>query len=136
MATGGDDARAPVYADLHGDQLVKQEEANRASAHLILSLLFELFRPRSVLDVGCGIGTWLAVAQKLGVKDIAGVDGEWLDRKLARISPERLQSIDLERQASDARSLQVASFEAVCGPKRQDRNSTTARSHGLRAVSS
>lgn len=97
MATGVDDTRAPVYADLHSDQLLKQEDLNRASARLILSLLFERFRPRSVLDVGCGIGTWLAVAQELGVKDLAGVDGEWLDRKLARIRPELLRSLDLEK---------------------------------------
>jgi SAM-dependent methyltransferase len=108
VATEGDDARASVYADLHGDQLVKQEEANRASAHLILSLLFEHFRPRSVLDVGCGIGTWLSVVQELGVKDIAGVDGEWLDRKLARISPARIQSIDLEKGFDLGRRFDLA----------------------------
>ncbi len=32
-------------------------------------------RPQSLLDVGCGIGTWLKVALESGVGDVFGVDG-------------------------------------------------------------
>jgi SAM-dependent methyltransferase len=32
-------------------------------------------KPRSLLDVGCGIGTWLKAAQESGLVDILGVDG-------------------------------------------------------------
>ncbi len=31
--------------------------------------------PKSVLDVGCGIGTWLKACQELGAKEIYGIDG-------------------------------------------------------------
>src|SRR5204863_7996943 len=83
--SSGNDPRELIYADLHGQQLERQETHNRVSAHVILPILFERFKPRSLLDVGCGLGTWLSVAKELGVAEIAGVEGAWLDRKLARV---------------------------------------------------
>lgn len=32
-------------------------------------------RPRSLIDVGCGTGTWLRAAQACGISDIMGLDG-------------------------------------------------------------
>ena len=108
MTDRGQDGRFAIYEDLHHEQLQGQEEANRASAQLILSLLFEHYRPRSVLDVGCGLGTWLAVAQELGAKDISGIEGAWLDRKLARIPPERIATLDLEQPFDLGRRFDLA----------------------------
>jgi SAM-dependent methyltransferase len=91
------DTRSAVYQDLHHNQLQKQEEANRFSAELILAELFRHFQPKSLLDVGCGIGTWLAAAQRLGVADFRGIEGEWLDRKLAQVTEQAILNIDLEK---------------------------------------
>jgi SAM-dependent methyltransferase len=41
--------------------------------------------PRSVLDVGCGRGVWLAAWRDLGVNELLGVDGEYVDRASLRI---------------------------------------------------
>jgi SAM-dependent methyltransferase len=92
----GDD-RPSAYDDLHHRQLLQQEPANRHSAQVILERLFARYRPSSALDVGCGIGTWLAEAQKLGVPEIAGIEGDWLDRGLARIPAELIRNLDLEK---------------------------------------
>jgi SAM-dependent methyltransferase len=91
-----EDPRAQLYQDLHHGQISEEEAANRASARFILPLLFEHYRPASILDVGCGIGTWLDVARELGVADILGVDGDWLDRKLVRVPQDRVRNLDLE----------------------------------------
>lgn len=40
-----------------------------------LPSLFRQLSPQSVLDVGCGTGTWLRAITELGVKDIYGLDG-------------------------------------------------------------
>jgi SAM-dependent methyltransferase len=40
-----------------------------------LKLLCHDLKPRSLLDVGCGMGTWLKAAQEAGVTDVFGVDG-------------------------------------------------------------
>ena len=49
----------------------------RQSAEQIVPLIMDLFRPTSVVDLGCGQGSWLAEFSELGVKRITGVDGDW-----------------------------------------------------------
>ena len=38
-------------------------------------LIFGTATPQSLLDVGCGTGTWLKAAQESGIADVFGVDG-------------------------------------------------------------
>jgi SAM-dependent methyltransferase len=48
------------------------------SAEKIVPLLLDEFPTiKSVLDVGCGLGTWLAAFQRRGIEDILGIDGPW-----------------------------------------------------------
>jgi SAM-dependent methyltransferase len=47
----------------------------RGSAEVIVPIVVDLLRPNSVLDVGCGRGTWLDVFRSAGVTTIVGVDG-------------------------------------------------------------
>ena len=49
---------------------------NFSAAREILPYVLKLKKINSILDVGCGTGTWLSVALELGVKEVAGVDGE------------------------------------------------------------
>ncbi len=55
------------------------------SAREIVPYLLELVEPKSVIDVGCGLGAWLSVFQENGVSDIMGIDGEWVDKKMLLI---------------------------------------------------
>lgn len=55
---------------------------NINSAQKIVPILLEFLHPHSVVDVGCGIGTWLSVFQDLGVRDILGIDGEYVNKDL------------------------------------------------------
>ncbi|GMQ26643.1 hypothetical protein Aoki45_33260 [Algoriphagus sp. oki45] len=75
------------------------ETHNQKAAEIVLPLLFQFFNPISLLDVGCGIGTWLSVAKKLGVLDVKGVDADYVDRILLRkyFSEEDFISHDLTR---------------------------------------
>lgn len=52
------------------------EEFNTSSAEIIVPYLQKMFNPLSVVDIGCGIGTWLSVFQKSQISDILGIDGE------------------------------------------------------------
>jgi SAM-dependent methyltransferase len=84
------------------------------SAEVIVPLLFELIAPKSVVDVGCGIGSWLSVFKKYGIDDILGIDGAWVDKKMLMIPSEQFISCDLEntikvdRQFDLVVSLEVA----------------------------
>ena len=51
------------------------ETHNFSAARQILPFLLGLKQINSVLDVGCGTGTWLAIAKELGVLQILGIDG-------------------------------------------------------------
>ena len=69
------DSEQPAeYDKLFFDQLAGP--AARAAA-IVLPLLSEIYKPRSVLDVGCGSGDWLLEAQRLFDADILAIDGEW-----------------------------------------------------------
>jgi SAM-dependent methyltransferase len=59
-----------------------QDVYNTISAKTIFPDLFNFLKPKSILDIGCGIGTWLKVAKELGVLDVVGIDGDYVDRSL------------------------------------------------------
>lgn len=68
----------------------------RYSAEQIVPLLMELIRPSSVVDLGCGQGSWLAVFNEHGVQKITGVDGAWAKPSL-QISTDNFVVGDLTR---------------------------------------
>jgi SAM-dependent methyltransferase len=49
------------------------------SARRILPIVFAVVRPDSVIDVGCGPGSWARAARSLGVDTVVGVDGSWAE---------------------------------------------------------
>lgn len=89
-------------------------EGARQSARTVIPIVLELVKPGSVLDVGCGLGTWLSVFSESGIEDIMGMDGDWVDEKMLQIPKERFKStdlakpFDLERQFDLVVSLEVA----------------------------
>jgi SAM-dependent methyltransferase len=57
---------------------------SRRSAEEIMPIVIELVRPRAVVDVGCGLGSWLAVCAERGLR-IFGVDGPHVSLDLLEI---------------------------------------------------
>ncbi len=70
---------------------------SRRSAVEIVPFLMEMLDPRSVIDVGCGVGSWLSVFHELGVTDLCGVDGDYVDRSLLQIPQEKFVVRDLTK---------------------------------------
>ena len=48
------------------------------AAHAILSLVKDHGHFSSVVDLGCGTGTWLVAARELGATVVRGYEGHWL----------------------------------------------------------
>jgi SAM-dependent methyltransferase len=69
-------------------------------ANIIVPEIIKLLNPKSVLDIGCGLGTFLHVFKRLGINDILGIDGAWVNRRLLfqYISPEEFQEWNLEKE--------------------------------------
>jgi len=73
----------------------RQADDSHRSAVTVLSHLFRLYRPSSVLDVGCGAGTWLRAAMDLGIRDVFGIDGHALSDSELRIPHSSYLKVDL-----------------------------------------
>lgn len=52
------------------------------SAAVGMGYILEMHAPHSILDVGCGTGTWLRAALEAGVAEVEGVDGMYLGEGL------------------------------------------------------
>jgi SAM-dependent methyltransferase len=82
----------------------------------VVPLLVNMFKPKSVLDVGCGIGTWLSVFKENGIGDILGIDGDYVNRPLlySHINEQEFKPLDislpfhLNKKYDLAISLEVA----------------------------
>jgi 2-polyprenyl-3-methyl-5-hydroxy-6-metoxy-1,4-benzoquinol methylase len=87
---------------------------NTKAATVILPYVFDILKPKSVLDIGCGLGTWLKVASNLGVKDICGVDGEYLDLNQTLIDPKKLVLMDIQNSFDLSRRFDlIISLEVI-----------------------
>lgn len=104
-------------AEFYADQL----EGSRRSANALLARLFEVYRPPSVIDVGCGRGVWLSAAATLGCSELRGFDGDWV--KETELVDDRIcfSSVDLEKALTVGKryglciSVEVA--EHLSGPR-------------------
>lgn len=86
-------------------------EGTRSSAREIIPLLLDLLQPilpKSVVDVGCGTGSWLAAFQKLGIADCLGIDGDYVDRTILQIPLNQFQSADLKQPLQLNRKFDLA----------------------------
>ncbi|MGL6267382.1 MAG: class I SAM-dependent methyltransferase, partial [Chitinophagaceae bacterium] len=70
---------------------------NSQSAEQVLPILFALYNPASVLDIGCGNGTWLLAARNLGIRDLFGVDAQVLEEGLWPLSKDQFSVTDLSK---------------------------------------
>lgn len=74
-----------------------QMPGSRRSAEVVAPWLIDLVRPASVLDVGCGAGTWLRAFVDRGVTDVVGVDGDHVARSLLQVDPGAFRPADISR---------------------------------------
>lgn len=59
-----------------------EEMHNLSSPNEIVPEIIKLLNPKSVVDIGCGLGTFLYCFKERGVKDVLGIDGSWVNRKV------------------------------------------------------
>jgi len=83
-------------------------QSTRPSALEIIPEIIKLVQPTSVIDLGCGIGVWLSVFQELGVENVTGVDGHWVDQKKIKIPKENFISADLNQTFSLKKEFDLA----------------------------
>jgi hypothetical protein len=89
-------------------------EGARRSAEAIVPLVMGLLHPRSVIDVGCGDGTWLSVFRRHGVREILGIDREYVTGEVLEIPEEDFLAHDLRVSLAMVREFHlVVSLEVA-----------------------
>ena len=85
-----------------------QKDGSLRSAMTILPLVAEFVHPRTVVDVGCGVGGWLAVWQKNYGAEIYGIDGDYVDRSQLFIDEKFFHPANLEERIKVKRRFDLA----------------------------
>ena len=110
----------------------RQAEGSYQSAKIIIPLVLELIKPHSVVDIGCGLGTWLKAFAEQGAKEILGIDGDYIDIKKLYIPAASFLAHDLSaplllnKKFDLAISLEVAEHLPADKAELFIRNLTTA----------
>jgi SAM-dependent methyltransferase len=73
-------------------------DRSRQSAAVVVPIVNKLVRPTSVLDVGCGVGSWLAEWASQGLTDVLGLDGGHIDPAALRIEASKFRVAELSNR--------------------------------------
>jgi SAM-dependent methyltransferase len=82
------------------------ERGSRRSAEVLVPMVVRSIAPRSVLDVGCGRGAWLAVWHVNGVPG-HGIDGASAKARTLLVPEEDFTAVDLARPFALARRFDL-----------------------------
>lgn len=83
--------------------------STRYAAEKILDIVLGMLpKVNSAADVGCGVGTWLAVLHERGVNEVRGFDGHWVNRDLLQIAADDFCEADLQNPVVADRRFDLA----------------------------
>jgi SAM-dependent methyltransferase len=78
------------------------------SASKVVPELIRLLSPISVVDVGCGIGTWARAFQLHGIDDVLGIDGQYVPKDILQIEEARFLVAELSERLNINRTFDLA----------------------------
>ncbi len=78
------------------------------SAAVVSDILLSMVPIRSVVDIGCGTGSWLRAFKERGVSEIMGYDGGYVQRDLLEIDPSSFCAKDLHELDSISKKFDLA----------------------------
>ncbi|MDR0552407.1 MAG: class I SAM-dependent methyltransferase [Spirochaetaceae bacterium] len=96
--------------ELYGNKFYEaQWQGSLTSTEIILPLVLDVIRGiHSAVDFGCGTGVWLSVLKELGVNEIKGYDGAWVDKELLKIPKENFTAMELDKQIDIKKKYDIA----------------------------
>ncbi|MEY8801262.1 class I SAM-dependent methyltransferase [Leisingera sp. XS_AS12] len=94
-----------IYSNAFYDYI---DRGARSSAQAMISVVQPCLQAQSVLDLGSGRGVWLGEWLKAGVADVAGVDGDYVDRDRLSIPRDSFHAADLTKPFDLGRKFDLA----------------------------
>ena len=91
-----------------------QASGSIRSARAVVPHILEFTGAKSVVDIGCGVGSWLTVFAENGIQDYRGVDGDYVNEEQLLIGKEHFRKYDLNNRYEEGKkydlciSLEVA----------------------------
>jgi SAM-dependent methyltransferase len=108
---GGRQPAAPrdLKAIYNRDFFLNQADGATRSARVVVPLIMKIVTDlRSVVDVGCGAGVWLAQFKEAGVPRVLGLDGgAAAEHHQLEIAPEEFRIVDLEQDIDKDQSFDL-----------------------------
>lgn len=86
----------------------KHETGSYQSAMQILKYINSFINFNSVIDFGCGMGTWCKALLNLGIEDFLGIDKHRYDSAYMLIPTEKYMQFDLRKPLELARQVDMA----------------------------
>ena len=86
----------------------KQSAGSLRSAKKIVPIIKDLLSPNSVVDLGCGIGTWLSAFTEQGITDVFGIDGDYINKNKLLIPYNCFLAEDLSKLPVIQRNFDLA----------------------------
>lgn len=100
---------------------VEQSERRQANADLMAEILWTYLDPKSVIDLGCGLGFFLKACKAKGAS-IRGVDGDWVDPGDSIIPKTARQVADLNQPFKARKRYDLAATIEVAEHLSPDRS--------------
>lgn len=103
-------------SDINYRRMYKRGITNSlSSAKVIVPLICKVTHPKSVIDIGCGVGVWLSEFRRNGVPVVNGVDGPWVLNESLLIEKENIEIYDFEDDKRSVQSIKSKRYDlAVC----------------------
>jgi SAM-dependent methyltransferase len=84
-------------AGAYSREFFENREDSLRSARAVVPIVLDWIKPKRVIDVGCGVGSWLKAFAENGVTQFTGIDGDYVDRNLLVIPRDRFVAADLTK---------------------------------------
>ncbi len=98
-----------------------QSTNSRIAASIVLKRLQDEYVFQSVMDVGCGVGTWISACIEMGLEDVCGVDGDYVEREKLQIPQEVFFAADLNEPLTIGRKFDLVTSLEVAEHLDKDR---------------
>lgn len=86
----------------------KHEKGSYYSAISILEFILSFYNFNSLVDLGCGMGTWCKAASDLGVKYILGIDQHEYEQEYMLIDDRNYMKFDLKNELDNYGKFDIA----------------------------
>jgi len=97
-----------MYTEYNAGFYADQQNRSASSADTIVPIVLSLFPISSVVDVDCGVGTWLQALSKRRLRDLLGVDGSNVPLGMLHIPREDFRGADLLELTAVGRRFDLA----------------------------